>query len=277
MMHRLFSSVGIVLLCAGLLIGCGKITKSVKINCGETYQIEEEQLEQKENLIWESEDTSVVDVSDNGLVTAKAPGKAKVNVKDGEKLVGQYTFNVSIVPIEQIVFSTDTLKITDGEKKPLKYTLLPQNASDYGITWTSADTTVANILVNKNVEIVGQGEGQTTIIATTDNGVTAQFSVEVAPKSAYDQLNKDEKDFVDAILPIMNRFKNPSSVRFNAIGSLLNDYIFEVAAQNGFGGTGVQTYYYDPNADMILEWTGTARNEMNAELITRAVHEKLGY
>ena len=103
MKQRAFLAIGTIVLCAGLLAGCGKVTKSVEINYGETYKIEDEKLEGKENLTWESADAEIVEVADDGTVTAKAPGKAKVAIKENGKSVGEYTFNVSIVPIEQIL------------------------------------------------------------------------------------------------------------------------------------------------------------------------------
>lgn len=81
MKQRVFLAIGTIVLCAGLLAGCGKITKSVEINYGETYKIEDEKLEGKENLTWESADAEIVEVADDGTVTAKAPGKAKVAIK----------------------------------------------------------------------------------------------------------------------------------------------------------------------------------------------------
>lgn len=248
MKQRAFLAIGTIVLCAGLLAGCGKVTKSVEINYGETYKIEDEKLEGKENLTWESADAEIVEVADDGTVTAKAPGKAKVAIKENGKSVGEYTFNVSIVPIEQIIFSSDTIEVTDGDTVAVKYTLLPQNASDYGITWTSADETIVKVRNVDEVKLIAQSEGKTTIIATTDNEVTAQCAVEVVPKSAYEQLTKDEKEFVNDILPIMSNFKNPASVRFNAIYKLFDgNYTLDVAAQNGFGGNTVTTYMFDAN------------------------------
>lgn len=90
MKQRAFLAIGTIVLCAGLLAGCGKITKSVEINYGETYKIEDEKLEGKENLTWESADAEIVEVADDGTVTAKAPGKAKVAIKENGKSVGEY-------------------------------------------------------------------------------------------------------------------------------------------------------------------------------------------
>lgn len=101
MKQRAFLAIGTIVLCAGLLAGCGKVTKSVEINYGETYKIEDEKLEGKENLTWESADAEIVEVADDGTVTAKAPGKAKVAIKENGKSVGEYTFNVSIEEMRQ--------------------------------------------------------------------------------------------------------------------------------------------------------------------------------
>ena len=89
MKQRVFLAIGTIVLCAGLLAGCGKVTKSVEINYGETYKIEDEKLEGKENLTWESADAEIVEVADDGTVTAKAPGKAKVETKDLLAIVEQ--------------------------------------------------------------------------------------------------------------------------------------------------------------------------------------------
>lgn len=89
MKQRAFLAIGTIVLCAGLLAGCGKVTKSVEINYGETYKIEDEKLEGKENLTWESADAEIVEVADDGTVTAKAPGKAKCcNSKRTENQLG---------------------------------------------------------------------------------------------------------------------------------------------------------------------------------------------
>lgn len=273
--------IGAIVLTAALVVcltACGGVSKSVDLKYGETYKIEDEKLAGKENLTWESEDSSIVSVSDDGTVTANAPGKAKVTIKEGEKSVGTYTFDVTTVPIEQIIFSSDTIEITNGDSTVIKYTLLPQDASDYGITWTSADESIVKVRDSKNVQAISKSEGKTTIVATAPSGVTAQCTIEVTPKSAYEQLKKPEKQFVDDILPIMTGFKNPSSVRFNIACQLFSGcYIFEVAAQNGFGGNTITSYYYDKPTDCFIEWNSSFEGNMNADLITQAVHEKLGY
>ncbi len=82
------------------------------------------------------------------------------------------------------------------------------------------------------------------------------------------------------ILPIMSNFKNPASVRFNAIYKLFDgNYTLDVAAQNGFGGNTVTTYMFDANLNYFLKMDNykETKGNMNADLVTQAVHEKLGY
>ena len=266
----------LLMVAAVILTACGGISKTVDMNYGESYKIEEG----KNDVVWESEDNSIVTVSDDGTVTAKAPGKVKVSIKEGDKSLGAYTFNVTTVPIEQIIISSDSIEVKNGDYTVVKYTLLPQGASDYGITWTSADESIARIHDNKGeIRLIGESEGKTTLIATTENGVTAQCSVEVTPQSAYEQLKTDEKQFVNDILPIMTDFKNPSSVRFTFVHRLYEgNYIFEVSAQNGFGGNNISVYNYDTDTKFLMKWSSdTWGDSMNADLITQAVHEKLGY
>ena len=137
----------LLMVAALILTACGGISKTVDMNYGESYKIEEEKLEGKNDVVWESEDNSIVTVSDDGTVTAKAPGKVKVSIKEGDKSLGTYTFNVTTVPIEQIIFAADSVEITDKTGNNVnKYTLLPKDASDYGITWTSADESVAIVI-----------------------------------------------------------------------------------------------------------------------------------
>lgn len=275
---------GMIVLTAALavcLTACGGISKSVDLKYGETYKIEDEKLTGKENLTWESEDSSIVSVSDDGTVTANAPGKAKVSIKEGEKSIGTYTFDVTTVPIEQIVFAADEIEVDNKTGNNVNhYTLLPKDASDYGITWTSADESVA--IVNDKGEVEAKNEGKTVIIATAENGVSAQYSVKVVPMSVWQQLSSEEKAFVNDILPYMNSFKNPESVRFTDVrgyallGTGANSrWMFTVSAQNGFGGNTVSSYMLWGSVFMeVNELDGT---QYRANLITQAVHEKLGY
>ena len=68
-----------------------------------------------------------------------------------------------------------TLEI--GESETLTATILPNNATDKTVTWTSSDQAVATIA---NGKITAIGSGNATITATTSNGKTATCTVTVS-------------------------------------------------------------------------------------------------
>ena len=171
---------------------------------------------------------------------------------------------IAIIIFLALVVPTDWVH-TGSECKICHHTYT--DASDYGIAWTSADESVA--IVNDKGEVEAKSEGKTIIIATAENGVSAQ-------------LTADEKSFVNDVLPYMNTFKNPESVRFTDVrgyahlGTGANSrWMFTVSAQNGFGGNTVSSYMLWGSVFMeVNELDGT---QYRANLITQAVHEKLGY
>ena len=184
---------------------------------------------------------------------------------------------IAIIIFLALVVPTDWVH-TGSECKICHHTYT--DASDYGITWTSADESVA--IVNDKGEVEAKSEGKTIIIATAENGVSAQYSVEVTPMSVWQQLTADEKAFVNDVLPYMNNFKNPESVRFTDVRgyALLgtgasNMWFFTASAQNGFGGNTSSTYML--SGRLFFETNELKGTQCRANLITQAVHEKLGY
>lgn len=184
---------------------------------------------------------------------------------------------IAIIIFLALVVPTDWVH-TGSECKICHHTYT--DASDYGITWTSADESVA--IVNDKGEVEAKSEGKTIIIATAENGVSAQYSVEVTPMGVWQQLTADEKAFVNDVLPYMNNFKSPESVRFTDVRgyALLgtgasNMWFFTASAQNGFGGNTSSTYML--SGRLFFETNELKGTQYRANLITQAVHEKLGY
>lgn len=78
--------------------------------------------------------------------------------------------------------STDTVEI--GETTTLTETVLPANATDKSVTWSSNNTAVATVSGGV-VTGVGQGTARITV-TTTDGGYTAYCDVTVTPAVTYD-------------------------------------------------------------------------------------------
>lgn len=173
---RIFAFV-ITLILVILLCACGKskIQESIDLSYGDTYKIEHEKLKGRD-LTWSSSDEQIV-MADKSIITAKAPGEATVFAKENDVIVAEYSINVTVVLPTNIVLSTNTYVLTEGEEASLSYTLFPSNANDYGLEWKSADNSIATI--NEAGVINAVAPGQTTISVSNTEGLFATCSVTV--------------------------------------------------------------------------------------------------
>lgn len=146
-----------------LLVGC-KETMSLDVKYGEAQVINSEKLSKYENLLWTSNDNTIAEVNEKNEIIGKAPGTAMLTAKNNDKIVAEYTVNVAIVPVTDIVLSTNSTELVVDEKFQLNYTLFPDNASDYGIKWKSADENVA--VIDEDGSVLAISPGQTTLSAS---------------------------------------------------------------------------------------------------------------
>ena len=94
--------------------------------------------------------------------------------------------------------STATLSLEGTNEITLTATVLPENAVDKTVTWTSSAPTVATV---DNGKVTAVALGTATITAKTANGLEATCSIEVseAPAVVYGDVNEDtEIDLVDS-------------------------------------------------------------------------------
>ena len=266
----------LVLLALFLIVivsSCGVIKERIEIKYGEQFEIEDKKLQKYESLDWNSEDAHIVSV-DNGVINGNAPGNTVITAEANGKKVASYSVSVITVPITNIVLSTNTCEIMEGKESSLHYTLFPEDASDYGLKWKSADEAVAT--VDETGTITALSAGQTTISVSTNEGVVATCSVTVTLKPAYDRLSEKEKEFVDIFLKWITQFKNPESVKVTFIGFGNAEVGWEVtvSAQNGFGATSSSDYLLFPNTGFYEMSLSGVTSNMDIDLINEAIAER---
>ena len=111
------------------------------------------------NVTWTSSNESVVKVA-NGRVTAVNPGKATITAKCGDK-TAKCTVTVT-VPVSSVTLDRTMLSLSIGETATLTATVMPDNATDKTIVWTSSDESVAKVA---NGKVTALKSGTTTITA----------------------------------------------------------------------------------------------------------------
>ena len=141
-----------------------------------------------QTVTWESNAPSVAMVDTNGKVTAVGEGTATITATaadgSGEKATCSVTVDAAAtVPVESVSLDKTSLELTEGETAQLNATVLPSNATNRAVNWTSSDSTVATVDQNGNVEAVGAGAATITV-TTVDQSKTATCTVTVT-KSTY--------------------------------------------------------------------------------------------
>ncbi len=124
------------------------------------------------NVTWSSSDESIAIVDQNGNVTAKTPGIATITVttEDGNKTaICEVTVN-EYISVESVEINESTLDLPLAWEHQLTATILPWNANNRGVTWTSSNEFVATVdsLTGK---VTAKNPGTTTITVTTWDGL----------------------------------------------------------------------------------------------------------
>ena len=171
------------------------------------------------NVTFASDNTEVATVNASGLVTGVAPGTANITVTTVD---GGFT-DVIAVTVEEAVAVTEiviapaaiTIPVTTSVTETLVANVIPENATDTTVAWTSEDETIATVSVNGQIK--GIAPGTVTINATSANGVTGTCEVTVvAPED----------------------FPGLDSINFTNMNPLPYDNL-EVGIGPGYGGTPV--------------------------------------
>ncbi|MBR0575076.1 Ig-like domain-containing protein [Proteiniclasticum sp. BAD-10] len=122
-----------------------------------------------QNVCWTSSDESVATVNQFGTVTAMTNGTATITVSTEE---GNFTASCIVtvaVPVTSVTLDRNELYFTElNQVSELEATILPLNAANQNIIWTSSDESVA--LVNSDGVVTSVGNGTATIMATTAEG-----------------------------------------------------------------------------------------------------------
>ena len=128
-------------------------------------------------LTWSSSNTSVATVS-NGVVKAVGFGTATITAKSSNGKTA--SCSVTVNPIQptgiKATPETSTLYGLNGTVK-LSANVMPSNATNKTVTWSSRNTSVATVSSDGTVKAVGYGT--TVITATTVNGLTSNCTINV--------------------------------------------------------------------------------------------------
>ncbi len=159
-------------------------------------------------VTWSSSDESRATVSSQGVVKGISMGNAVITVttEDGGKTAQCHvSVTQSTVHVQSVSLNKSDLVLTVGNSETLVATVLPENAANKSVTWSSSDPSKAT--VSSTGVVTGVAEGAAVVTATTvDGGKTASCFVTVRKAAQPDpgesenaliELSCDELDWGD--------------------------------------------------------------------------------
>ncbi|TFU92458.1 hypothetical protein E4T81_11230 [Barnesiella sp. WM24] len=134
-------------------------------------------------LAWSSSDESVASVDDNGLVSLLKEGHALITAyaTDGSDIIA--TCNISVIKRDVLVayisFDPSYAEGKEGEQIQIKATVLPEDATNKVLAWSSSDESVASVDNNGLVSLLKEGHALITAYATDGSDIVATCNISV--------------------------------------------------------------------------------------------------
>ncbi len=128
---------------------------------------------------WTSSNTSVATVDNSGKVIGVTVGTATITATSttDASITASCAVTVQAVAVTGVSINPTSANLQIGGSTDLTYTILPANATDKSVSWSSSNTSVATV-DNGHVTAVAAGTATITV-TTTDGNKTATCSVTV--------------------------------------------------------------------------------------------------
>lgn len=142
-------------------------------------------------VTWSSSDETVATVDKNGKVTSHKTGECKIIAKaSDDKIIAECKVRVFVLA-EKVQLNTTLMTMQKGQALTLKATVLPENASEKAVTWTSSDESI--VKVDKNGKVTTLKAGTATVRASsTTEGVFAECTIHVKVNSESISIGKEK-------------------------------------------------------------------------------------
>ena len=169
------------------------ISEGITLTEGETYDIADLVTVLPENatdktVTYSSSDTKKATVSEEGVITAVAEGTADITVTAGDKTA---TFTVTVKPKPAGTVSVESITLAEtiangasletGKTLDIssKITVLPENATDKSVKYSSSAEEYATVSDAGVITAVAAGEATITVTSASDGEVSASFILTV--------------------------------------------------------------------------------------------------
>ena len=137
----------------------------------------------EKGIDWSTTDASVATVDADGTVTASSTrtGKATITAKTqsaGKTASCVVTVVNEVKHVTGVTVTPDNLTLHTGDEKQLSFSLIPSDATNHNVTWSSDKPSVATVTSGGKVKGIANGTAHITV-RTEDGGHEATVPVKV--------------------------------------------------------------------------------------------------
>jgi len=137
----------------------------------------------EKTINWSSSRTSIATVDDSGVVKAISVGETIITASVGGKSATcTVTVSKKVIPVTSVTISKSSLSMKKGDTATLTATVLPSDATDNTVTWSSSDATIVS--VDQSGNLVARNGGNAVITATAGNKSATCFVSVTVPVSS---------------------------------------------------------------------------------------------
>lgn len=144
---------------------------NISLKSGETMKLNADVIgvsDDKQNLEWQSEDSSIADVSNDGVVNGISEGTTKIVViyKNGDKIYTNscdVTVTSNEITVEKIDIQQDSVEISKGEKLLLQVSVEPIDAKIDDLIFSTDNPSVATVDEDGNINAIDVGTTTITV------------------------------------------------------------------------------------------------------------------
>ncbi len=146
-------------------------------------------------LLWASEDENIATVGRDGAVTGIKAGKTRITVtaEDASKGIKKAILNVEVIqPVKTITTDITEVKLGVGARAKAVAAIVPEDATNKKLTWTTSDVKVAQ--VSPNGDITGRGAGEAVITCAAADGSGVSTAIQVTVFQPVQSLRLDKRN-----------------------------------------------------------------------------------
>lgn len=194
------------------------------------------------SVVWESSNTAVATVDQEGLVTAVGEGKATITVKTndgGFSASCEVTVKKKVIAVTGVKLSAASMTLREGDKGTLTATVEPANATNKNVEWWTSDLDVVSVTSTSggsNGYVEARGAGKATVTVKTEDGeFSASCEITVEKKEV--PVTGIALEQSSLLLPVGNTF----TIRAHVQPSNATDQNIQWGSSNGGVATVDQT------------------------------------